>query len=312
MAKGEFARALPRELVYEGGKVDDPHDPGGRTNKGITQSTYNAYRRRKGLATQDVYLISSDEVFEIYQTMYWDRLRGDDLPMGLGICLLDGGINSGVGRSGIWLQQALGNHFVGLIDGQIGDKTIQAIQDFNDDDELIHSYCEHRLGTLKRLKNWSRYGKGWGARITNVQKIGTAWADASGATIAPHPVNVMFLDGHRKAIVQDNLAQPLISQIATHVGTGAGSVGTLASQTVSQLTPLADTFKWITYACGGLTLAAVVAGVLVKISSDASAAADKGVATATVDPDADASSPDVVIVDPVQVAAPVAATAAGA
>ena len=42
---GDFSKALPRILVYEGGKVDNPRDPGGRTNKGVTQATFNSYLR---------------------------------------------------------------------------------------------------------------------------------------------------------------------------------------------------------------------------------------------------------------------------
>ena len=309
MARFEFVKALPRILVYEGGKVDDPHDPGGRTNKGITQSTYNAYRRKKGLPARDVYLIASQEVSDIYETMYWDKVRGDDLPMGLGICVFDGGVNSGAGRAGIWLQQALGSAYTGQIDGQLGDKTIQAVQDFADDDALIRSYCEHRLGTLMRLKNWKRYGKGWEARIANVQKTGIAWYDASEA---PHPVNLMDLGGHQKAVVQDNLMQPPISQIAAHITTAAGSAGTLASNTASQLTGVGDTFKWVTYVVGGLTLAAVVAGVVVKISVDASTAADKGIARAPVNEEADAKLTAVPVDDNAAVAAEAAKAAQAA
>lgn len=32
----KFHDALARVLLHEGGKVNDPRDPGGRTNKGIT------------------------------------------------------------------------------------------------------------------------------------------------------------------------------------------------------------------------------------------------------------------------------------
>jgi lysozyme family protein len=307
VAKLEFPKALPRILVYEGGKVDDPHDPGGRTAYGITQGTYNAYRRKLGLPTQDVFLISNSERADIYKTMYWDKVHGDDLPMGLGLNVFDGAVNSGAGRSGIWLQQALGAVFTGQIDGQIGDKTLQAVDDFGDDDELIRAYCAHRLGTLMRLKNWKRYGKGWGARIANVQKTGIAWYDSSEA---PHPVSLMDLGGHQKAIVQDNLLQPPISQMVAHLGTAAGSAGTLASSTATQLQAVGDTFKFVTYAIGGLTLAAVVAGVVVKLSADASAAADKGVAKASVSEDADAKSPVVEVDDAANVAAYQAAATA--
>ena len=57
-----FDRALPHVLVHEGGKVDHPKDPGGRTNKGVTQRVYNAWRGKSHLPMRDVYLIDDLEV----------------------------------------------------------------------------------------------------------------------------------------------------------------------------------------------------------------------------------------------------------
>jgi len=42
MPSPEFAAALPFVLRWEGGYVDHPDDPGGRTNKGVTQKTYDS------------------------------------------------------------------------------------------------------------------------------------------------------------------------------------------------------------------------------------------------------------------------------
>jgi lysozyme family protein len=301
MSAQEFAKALPRILVYEGGKVDDPRDPGGRTNKGITQATYSSYRRSNNLTSQDVYLISNVEVASIYKSRYWDKVLGDQLPEGLGLCVFDGAVNSGVSRSGIWLQQSLGSAYTGQIDGLFGAKTLQAIADHDDIDAIITSYCQHRLGTLKALKLWGTYGKGWSARIANVQKTSLSWAAAAPA---PMPVDVTAITGHRKAVVQDNLEKPFVSQMTTHVITAAGSVGTLASETAAQVSPLSDTFGWMKYVFGGLTLAAVCAGIAVKIATDASALADKGAAKAEVDLDADANSPTVQVNDNAAVAVP--------
>ena len=181
---GDFAKALPRILVYEGGKVDNPRDPGGRTNKGITQATYNSFCREYGRPHRDVYEISMDEVATIYKDRYWDEIGGDELPAGLDLCVFDGGVNSGPSHSIIWLQQALGDGYQGAVDGRLGSKTLQAIQDHGDVDGLIEAYCSHRLATLERLKTWGEFGKGWHARIANCQKTGEAWADGSAAPLS--------------------------------------------------------------------------------------------------------------------------------
>ena len=40
-----YERSLQFVLEREGGRVDDPRDRGGRTNKGVTQRVYDAHRR---------------------------------------------------------------------------------------------------------------------------------------------------------------------------------------------------------------------------------------------------------------------------
>lgn len=60
--KVDYAEALRRVLVFEGGKVDHPRDPGGRTNQGVTQHVYNGYRVNKGLPQRDVFLIADADV----------------------------------------------------------------------------------------------------------------------------------------------------------------------------------------------------------------------------------------------------------
>ena len=53
-------------LRREGGYVNHPADPGGATNKGVTQAVYNAWRKARKQAAQSVKLISDTEVAAIY------------------------------------------------------------------------------------------------------------------------------------------------------------------------------------------------------------------------------------------------------
>jgi lysozyme family protein len=48
MPSAAFEAALPFVLRWEGGFVDHPNDPGGRTNQGVTQKVYDDWRRRQG------------------------------------------------------------------------------------------------------------------------------------------------------------------------------------------------------------------------------------------------------------------------
>ena len=60
-----FPRALAAVLQHEGGYVDDPLDPGGATNQGITLTTFRSYygadRMRRDLAAS-----TTEQVAHIY------------------------------------------------------------------------------------------------------------------------------------------------------------------------------------------------------------------------------------------------------
>lgn len=65
-----FDKMLNFILSKEGGYVNDPADSGGETNKGVTQNTYNGYRKSKGLPTRNVREITNEELREIYHNFF--------------------------------------------------------------------------------------------------------------------------------------------------------------------------------------------------------------------------------------------------
>lgn len=158
--KENYALALKQVLKYEGGKVDDPRDPGGRTAYGVTQDTYNAWRKKQGLPNADVFTISQTEVAAIYKYEYWDAIRGDDLPSGVDFAVFDYAVNSGVSKAAKTLQGVVGV----AQDGQIGPQTIQAAKDY-----VAMAVTNKRLAFMQSLSIWSTFGKGWSARIADVK-----------------------------------------------------------------------------------------------------------------------------------------------
>ncbi len=52
-----FETVMDYVFKSEGGFSDRKNDLGGRTDKGVTQTTYNAWRKKKGLAPKDVTII---------------------------------------------------------------------------------------------------------------------------------------------------------------------------------------------------------------------------------------------------------------
>lgn len=66
-----FKLSLAEVLRWEGGYVNHPRDKGGPTNHGITQATYDAWRKNRGLEPRSVRRILTEEVERIYHERYW-------------------------------------------------------------------------------------------------------------------------------------------------------------------------------------------------------------------------------------------------
>lgn len=174
MSKESYKGSLQLVLAHEGGYVNHPADPGGATNKGVTQKVYDQYRRSHNLAPRSVRHIEDHEVQGIYRRSYWDKVEGDRLPAGLDYAVFDYGVNSGVSKAAKDLQRTLNQNanMYGIsgqlkVDGIIGDGTVAAACAAADVDEvgLIEAYCNRRMGFLKSLKTFRVFGRGWTRRV---------------------------------------------------------------------------------------------------------------------------------------------------
>src|SRR5215469_14034920 len=75
-----FDLFLPMLLDFEGGYVDDPDDPGGETNKGITMTVFQRCSHELlGLdpTSEHLKVLSDAQAGIIYKTRYWDAVQGD-------------------------------------------------------------------------------------------------------------------------------------------------------------------------------------------------------------------------------------------
>lgn len=174
MADKTFKPSLTLTLAHEGGFVNHPKDPGGATNKGVTQAVYNAYRRNKGLDERSVRQITAAEINDIYRNQYWNVAGCNLLPAGLDYAVFDYAVNSGPGRAIKDLQRTInsvGNQ-LGLVvkvavDSDFGQATLDASNACMNIDEkaFIEAYCNRRMDFLHSLKTFSTFGKGWTRRV---------------------------------------------------------------------------------------------------------------------------------------------------
>lgn len=157
-----FERALQLVLEHEGGYVNHPKDPGGATNKGVTQAVYDAYRKVRGRPSQSVKFITDEELRAIYKFQYWDKVHGDFLPTGLDYAVFDFAVNSGVSRASKYLQAVVGV----AQDGVIGARTLAAI---TNPVSIINALLDRRMGFLRNLGTFLTFGKGWTKRVQGVR-----------------------------------------------------------------------------------------------------------------------------------------------
>lgn len=167
----QFLACLPFTLTEEGGNSNDPHDPGGRTHKGIIQREYDKYRQGKGLPLQSDYLMSDAEVQEIYWTQYW-LPHCPYIKRGLDLSFFDNCVNEGPLRAISLLQRALGI----TADGQWGPQTESALERVISTEDAIEQYSAQRERFYRGLGTFQYFGKGWLARVDYIKKASLTMA----------------------------------------------------------------------------------------------------------------------------------------
>ncbi|MDJ0556359.1 MAG: glycosyl hydrolase 108 family protein [Microcoleaceae cyanobacterium MO_207.B10] len=157
-----FETALAFTLYFEGGFSNHPADKGGRTYKGILQTEYNAYRRRRGLPPLDVTQMSDTELMEIYQS-YWDNSKSATMHPALAVVMFDTAVNFGIHNSVTFLQQALGLPQTGIFDGA----TKTALVNGNNRNTALQMINERIIYRYKRVQedgSQMAFFHGWLAR----------------------------------------------------------------------------------------------------------------------------------------------------
>jgi lysozyme family protein len=149
-----FDVAFDRLFDAEGGYVNDPRDPGGETNWGISKRSY---------PDVDIKALTRDGAKAIYLRDFWSRLPS--LPDAVTFQLFDFAVNSGVDTAIRHLQRAIGV----IADGRWGANSTLAAN-HRDAGALVLLLNAERLDYMAALSNWSDAGRGWARRTaTNLR-----------------------------------------------------------------------------------------------------------------------------------------------
>lgn len=128
-----FNRAIRVILKHEGGLVNNPADPGGLTNFGITIGFIrdrNVDVNGDGIVDDDDIIgMTEDEAIEIYKEYVWDVGHYDNInDYWIAAKIFDMDVNMGENRAGCIAQQACNALGAKLkVDGDLGPKSFEAI-----------------------------------------------------------------------------------------------------------------------------------------------------------------------------------------
>jgi lysozyme family protein len=167
--------AIDFVLAQEGGFVDNPADPGGATNRGVSLRAVRNLDAdgHAGLDfdldvdgdvdAADIKLIDEPRARAFYRSRYWNPCRCDDIPWPLSLIVFDAAVNQGVISAVAGLQRTVGTK----VDGHVGPNTITAARAAmqTEPDATIRRAVVLRLDRYRGLANAPDFFRGWADRM---------------------------------------------------------------------------------------------------------------------------------------------------
>jgi lysozyme family protein len=168
----DFDVFLPMLLRFEGGFVNDPADPGGATNKGITLKTFSGCAQELlGVepTLDNLENLTDAQAGTIYRSLYWNKIQGDEITsQNLANIVCDFFVNAGTHATKL-LQTVANDMGANVqVDGQIGSGSIAAFAAL-DQNELYRRYKAGRIAYYKDLvqaqPSLGKFLNGWINRV---------------------------------------------------------------------------------------------------------------------------------------------------
>lgn len=153
----------PFILSWEGRFADVPGDRGGATKYGVTIATWKAQGYDKDgdgdIDVQDLKIITKEDAMRICRLNFWNKWKADEIKdQSIANILVDWVWVSG--KHGIVIpQQMLGVK----ADGLVGQKTLAAINDYPNQQELFNKLWKERRDFFERIGRGTqaKFLRGW-------------------------------------------------------------------------------------------------------------------------------------------------------
>jgi len=159
--QNNFKKCLELVLKSEGGWVNNPKDPGGETNLGVTKKVWEEWVGHEVKTMKD---LTPEDVAPMYQAKYFMACYANQLPVGIDYMAFDAAVNMGPGRAVKLLQECLGC----VPDGTIGPRTMQLI-DQKKPEDIVDLYSKRKTSFYESLATFATFGKGWLKRVEDVK-----------------------------------------------------------------------------------------------------------------------------------------------
>jgi len=171
-----FKEAIKVVLKHEGGFVDDPVDPGGATNFGVSLRWLKTQDLSIGdidgdgdIDSMDIANMTREQAVKIYKNRWWIPFAFSDIPKKyIAIKVFDTAVNMGSTRAIKILQRSLTMAgYPTKVDGIIGNRTLHNIEEANEN-HVLGSYkalqwCFYKE-LIKRKPSMAKFENGWTRR----------------------------------------------------------------------------------------------------------------------------------------------------
>lgn len=153
-----FDKVMDFILAEEGGYVNNPADPGGETNFGISKRQYPGI---------DIKNLTKELAKSIYAVDFWRFIQGDELPLPIALMLMDAAVNMGPSAAVHILQDALGV----ASDGKLGPFTLSRVLAIREINNFIAEYTALRFFEYTEMTNFHAFGLGWSRRVARCMML---------------------------------------------------------------------------------------------------------------------------------------------
>ena len=188
-----FETAYSDTEKNEGGYVNDPHDTGGETYKGISRRYNPSWAGwqaideiKRSISSQEMNRALQENepvqraVAAFYKSHYWDKFWGDQMPeQAIADEIFDTSVNMGVHRAVMFLQEGLNllnrdqkNYDDISEDGVFGPTTLDRLQKYlaGDKPEYLLKLMNvlqgmHYIEFMKKNPVQEKFARGWLSRV---------------------------------------------------------------------------------------------------------------------------------------------------